>query len=1199
MGAAMGISGTKVVAGTVEGDQIHYYDLTGNYWTRKQSISAPAGAGSFGSPYSSVNQVIALDGDRLAVGSPEFDGGSAVYTYTYNGAGFVYDGTKLTPAGGAVADREFFGKAIKIRGDLMAVAAPSHGGLTGAVYVYRATEAGWSSKATLVPSSAGPQSRVGFYGLALSENGRTIVATSNDGKFYSWKLGEDDQWHEDSFLTDIFTEPPFPDIDPEIPAPGTGFGLSIAMSGDRILGGSLFNKVNVYETDYSNTPYLASHIRAQIDQDAAAAHPLFNADLAAFLFKGKIYQKEGDEVLRSNVPVGTFFGPEQHARLDEAFAELKKRIAQAPLSPEYRDLYLDVIYDRAMLKMLEAQDELVALDQARLAPPTGGQGVIDNEITLYEANLPILRDALKIMLEPLDETFGIENSGVPYGYQFLQDRVPHRVLDPIRYDENGILKPLLDQSDQPITDPLIPGYKDAIFFFEILGEYGRSAAAMAGLHLQKTDDEEARGVLKSARDLLFVQGSIMRGIFRDPANAADPAELAEALAAWEQGISDLRDMEDSIDNGLNPLGYDDDFLVLLQRADGEDESNFNTFNILDARIDDEGSNSNYLKRAEEDRLAALAAYANYRGGLDELSVGIDAVRGDSESRLVQLVGADYGTATYNATPGPNVGVNGGFIPGSDLWDQFQTIRRARIQIQKNAAEIANLEEKVRIEAARNLFEVQQQNAISQVRVRYADRRASMEEELSRLNAAQKYTEVLADAMNPANWGQVIGNAINGGVQVYGELRKGEIAAERERMAAQEEADITAANNSVLRQNSAALIATWLLDMKTLVLSSQESAIILQQEMGRLLGLMRERRTLERRIEAHSSTLKNRYFADPVHRLRYLNELVIANRTFEIAQRTVFFMARALEYKWNEEFDDFMLGTGTSMAKVYSARNSEELQKIVDDMRQRDDTNTGVTDYEDVFSLKEDAFGYVEGQMHSDPQSGQMVSATQAFRSLLEKEFLIGQPGIDNTVRLSIPFSTVRDPLVNLGSQQTFFRGARDTIVDPDGSIVPATPDSPKGNFLDKIDTLAVTMPGTYTSGRLAAPCDLKYGGTGFLRTRSLGRYQEMLDDDTNEKRFDRLSEGLTAIPTRAVTFLSGGWQTKNELTATPRLLLSNAAPQEIDYVGIFRERSVACNGWQIVITLSEEAGGGSIRYADLAEIDDIFLHFRHKASPRQ
>ena len=40
-----------------------------------------------------------------------------------------------------------------------------------------------------------------------------------------------------------------------------------------------------------------------------------------------------------------------------------------------------------------------------------------------------------------------------------------------------------------------------------------------------------------------------------------------------------------------------------------------------------------------------------------------------------------------------------------------------------------------------------------------------------------------------NWGQVIGNAVNAGVQTYGELRQGQIMADKERLAAYEEAEV--------------------------------------------------------------------------------------------------------------------------------------------------------------------------------------------------------------------------------------------------------------------------------------------------------------------------------------------------------------------------------------------------------------------------
>jgi len=1198
MGSAISVSNNLIVTGERSGTHVYVFRKDGpSTYTRLPKVLKPSGASSFGTPILFGTQSVCLDGDRLAVGAPRTSSNrGAVYTYTFNGTSFDYEGTVFTPDSSGT---HYYGDSVRIKGETMAVAAAGNG--VGAVYVYRRENGAWGSEQKLVHSASTGISnfRHGMAGLELSDDGLTLFATSNAGKFVSWRMAEDGSWVEGPAISRNGTAA-FP-----------GFGLSIGF-GEGTLVGSVINNldgvpyhVHTFEYDGSNDTFLADQLRSQLYHNDAVANPRWLEDKAAFRYRMHVYNEEEFEVdgetelriVRTDAALTDHYGAEEEARVDSVLTQLEARLDQDPFGASYQQLFLDIIYDRAQIKMLQAQDALIGLDVARINPPQPGQKVIDNEIALYEASLPILREAIQTMVEALDADIAFTVGGEPAGFNFFQNLVPGRTLEPVTFLDEGTVRPLLDEDDNPITDTLVDGYRDALLFFQMLGEYGCSAAQLAQLYQLKGLETEAADLIGSARELVFLQGSMLRGIFRDPVTMEDPTLLTEALESWEQGIQDLKAAEDEFGNGLNPLGYDDDFLVLLQRADGDDESIFNTFNILAESIDNMSSNSNYLQRAENDRAAAETAYDNFRGGLDELKVGLISVNTDAMNRLVQLVGYEYGTTQYDQTPGPNTGVNGGFKQGSELWDQFQNIRRARVQIQKNGQEIQNLEEKVRIEVERNLFEVEQQNAISDIRIEYAGQRAEMEEELGRINAAQKYAEVLADSLNPANFAQVVGNAVNAGVQVYGELRKGEIAAERERLAAQESADITNVENEILNANSAALIATWMLDMKTLVLSSQENAIILQQEMGRLVGLMRERETLERRIESHTETLKERYFADPVHRLRFLNEMHSATSSFETAQQTVFLMARALEYKWNTPFDEFMGGTGTTMTSIFCARNAKELQDIVDDMRGADMTNISTIDYEDVFSLKEDAFGYTEGEMHPDPQTGLMVTATEAFRSRLEAEFLIGDP--TDFALINIPFSTVRDPLQSFFGPD-FFRGPRRVTINPDGTLSADQIGSSAGRYLDKIQEIAVTMPGNYGPGPVTAPCELIYSGTSFLRTRSLGRYNEVLDPGTGEFRYDRLSEEMTAVPVRSSTFLNGAWQTNNQLLASPSVGLPQVTwpnppspPTEASYVDTFRERSIACNGWEITITLKD-----GVTYAEIGEIDDILLHIRHEASPR-
>jgi hypothetical protein len=355
----------------------------------------------------------------------------------------------------------------------------------------------------------------------------------------------------------------------------------------------------------------------------------------------------------------------------------------------------------------------------------------------------------------------------------------------------------------------------------------------------------------------------------------------------------------------------------------------------------------------------------------------------------------------------------------------------------------------------------------------------------------------------------------------------------------------------------------------------ENAVSLAQEMGRLVGLYREKQTLEGRVVTHSAELRHRFFADPVHRLRFLYELHIANRRFETAHQFTYFLARTLEYKWNEPFNDIMAGSGYEFDDLFRLRNATEIRLFVEAMEGRDNSRTlpgsGPEFPTSVFSLRQDAFDLV----------GNTPEAIQAFRDKLST-LLVGD---NNFQELIIPFSTIRDPL-NSSPGSSFFRGPRNLTVQPDGSVTAQN----NGRYLDKIVTLQITIPGAHTVPATTVATTLSYGGTGLIRQRTLPYYPDY------DNRPDRLAGEFVAYPTLISSFTGTAWQTTDTLAASPIAMLRNDTPlQTENAVDVFRERSVATSGW--VLQLLVRDGGTAVLNVD--EIDDILIHFHHRAVTRQ
>ena len=122
-------------------------------------------------------------------------------------------------------------------------------------------------------------------------------------------------------------------------------------------------------------------------------------------------------------------------------------------------------------------------------------------------------------------------------------------------------------------------------------------------------------------------------------------------------------------------------------------------------------------------------------------------------------------------------------------------------------------------------------------IHFANYQADLTTYIGHISAAQAAAQAAADAFNSATWWGAGANGVNAVVQAAGEEAKGQLDAEKERQAGIEQAKIEGIETE-------ARVKTMLLDMNTLAVDSQEAALMLKQEMGRLTALLREKADLE-------------------------------------------------------------------------------------------------------------------------------------------------------------------------------------------------------------------------------------------------------------------------------------------------------------------------------------------------------------------
>ncbi|HUW61600.1 MAG TPA: hypothetical protein VMZ06_11380 [Candidatus Bathyarchaeia archaeon] len=884
-----------------------------------------------------------------------------------------------------------------------------------------------------------------------------------------------------------------------------------------------------------------------------------------------------------------FYGDDERPLATDAERELRAALPYAPTSEDLRDEYLDLLYNRVRAETILAKDLLVQANYARMEPNLAGF-VLEEEIDAYEQVLDILEEVPRPYFELLQDRMGIDvqhdvdpavSGNPPFGYYLFQQEVPGRSLFAATYPapngpKAGEPVPVLDEDGDGQPDELLTGYKDLALLFGVLRDHAHCAAELAKRYVMRNDEgdmDAARTLIGETLAQLDVQGAILLGIFPDAVQTKALAEvsgLPEEIQSARYSLTELDAVNGFIDGINNVLGFQPDFLMLVQ-GDGEF---FDSYDAL-ASWNDASRVSAPIRIARDALAFARDNYDNFRGTQDQLFEQFDNQVGEYNARLFELVGAVPGEPEYE-DPFSNL--------GSELNLQATSIEVADLQIQKNQQESENLEAEILIEVERRGIEAKIDDAIQQVYVKYGLYQAQLTDEIGGIKARQTRLQNITDFANmftvsikkkskigasmPSGYG-VAASIVNFFKQQEWEAGIGAREALMEQYAAAQSVEIAALEETLLDNESEAHIKVLYLRMSTLALESEEAAMLLSQEWDRLAALLREKEHVETLMAEANIDLVSRYYADPVHRLRFQSATVAAENAFKVAQKWLFFMVRAFEYKWNTPFSYAEKSRMYSMNDVFHARNASEIFDVQTALANANKDMEGFDasdDRFDWFSFREDFLGFMEGGTYVDELTGADVAAVTAFRSYLRNR-------TDTSGVLTLEFDTVR-------SDGTFFTGP---IFAADGTV--ATP----GLWNDKVMWITVSIPGTYPAGTddtvLGA---LTYGGTSFIRNQFTGT----LDPETP----NRLADEMTAWATRYWYKKDDIWQFKENQTATISInILENPLqPVTVNQINVFKERSVAANGWVLKVFLTEN----DVQKIDIDNIDDIELYFYHQAKDR-
>jgi FG-GAP repeat len=295
-GSSVAINGGTVVVGAPHDDDngsdsgsayVFERDHGGvDNWSEAAKLTASDGA-----EYESFGGSIALSGDTVVVGA-SFDGGSGyhagsayVFERDQGGADNWGQATKLTASDAASYDN--FGWSVAISSDTVVVGASGdddNGSRSGSAYVFERDHGGadnWGEAAKLTASDGG---EIDLFGVSVAIRGDTVVIGadaddengSGSGSAYVFERdhGGADNWGESTKLT---------------ASDGVGgdrFGRSVALSGDTVVVGALYDNDNgsnsgsayVFERDHGGADNWGES--AKLTAPDGAENDLFSSSVA-------------------------------------------------------------------------------------------------------------------------------------------------------------------------------------------------------------------------------------------------------------------------------------------------------------------------------------------------------------------------------------------------------------------------------------------------------------------------------------------------------------------------------------------------------------------------------------------------------------------------------------------------------------------------------------------------------------------------------------------------------------------------------------------------------------------------------------------------------------------------------------------------------------------------------------------------------
>ena len=465
---------------------------------------------------------------------------------------------------------------------------------------------------------------------------------------------------------------------------------------------------------------------------------------------------------------------------------------------------------------------------------------------------------------------------------------------------------------------LLSGFKDIGILYRLAAAYSYAVEAKVKRMYNKSDPAIAQNCLdfiNAETSRIGTWFEHIQSLIADCASEAEIRNLDQLHTAINQVASQLSSLDafkSFITSGSNVFGFPDDYVPFFNAADTD------TFDAIKNLVIGNGSftpqsATGFFGIARSAETNAKQTYGQLLNTKDRIRSELFTINEQAENRLVQVCGR------IDTAGNPSLNVNdpidydlraSGNNLACEIGQNALLYERAKMNLDQTLAGIAQYLRDIELEKQSLQDAVAIKSQIPGIILQYGQLQARLDKEIAKIVAKQIKLSTASQALSAMSmsWSSVasvVKILANGIKQARLEKKKGSLAAEKTKLAAQERIRLTEIDTELFKLQKIKTIEQMLNDIAVKNISAQIAEIDIALALGQLNKFLLERDELLARRGRALANLGEMSFADPSFRLIQFGAMKEAEVQLQFLKRWLYLLTRAAYYKWSVQ-DNYVI-----------------------------------------------------------------------------------------------------------------------------------------------------------------------------------------------------------------------------------------------------------------------------------------------------